>query len=180
MNGVTLTPGKEMIVGPTTDVIAGEKMIVTAGGVDTHIHFICPQQCDEAIASGITTMYGGGTGPSAGTSATSKYLCRFCLQCVKEFRCRTVLILNDLLSFSLACTPGPGHVEMMLRATDDLPLNFGFSGKGNTSDSESLKDVLRAGAAGFKCKFFISMYLLTHFESFTDLILFVMLFIFPL
>lgn len=72
MNGVTLTPGKEMIVGPTTDVIAGEKMIVTAGGVDTHIHFICPQQCDEAIASGITTMYGGGTGPSAGTSATSK------------------------------------------------------------------------------------------------------------
>ena len=56
MNGVTLTPGKEMIVGPTTDVIAGEKMIVTAGGVDTHIHFICPQQCDEAIASGVTTM----------------------------------------------------------------------------------------------------------------------------
>lgn len=73
MNGVTLTPGKEMIVGPTTDVIAGEKMIVTAGGVDTHIHFICPQQCDEAIASGVTTMYGGGTGPSAGTSATSTF-----------------------------------------------------------------------------------------------------------
>lgn len=72
MDGVTLTPGKEMIVGPTTDVIAGEKMIVTAGGVDTHIHFICPQQIDEAIASGVTTMYGGGTGPSAGTSATSK------------------------------------------------------------------------------------------------------------
>lgn len=61
MNNVTLTPGREMIVGPTTDVIAGEKMIVTAGGVDTHIHFICPQQCDEAIASGVTTMYGGGT-----------------------------------------------------------------------------------------------------------------------
>jgi urease alpha subunit len=60
MNNVTLTPGKEMIVGPTTDVIAGEKMIVTAGGVDTHIHFICPQQCDEAIASGVTTMFGGG------------------------------------------------------------------------------------------------------------------------
>jgi hypothetical protein len=50
----------------------------------------------------------------------------------------------------VACTPGPGHVEMMLRATDDLPLNFGFSGKGNTSDASSLKDVLRAGAAGFK------------------------------
>ena len=120
MNGVTLTPGKEMIVGATTDVIAGEKMIVTAGGVDTHIHFICPQQCDEAIASGVTTMYGGGTGPSAGTSATT-------------------------------CTPGPGHVEMMLRATDDMPLNFGFSGKGNTSDpNTSLTDTLRCGAAGFK------------------------------
>lgn len=52
----------------------------------------------------------------------------------------------------IACTPGPGHVEMMLRATDDMPLNFGFSGKGNTSDSESLKEVLRSGAAGFKCK----------------------------
>merc|ERR1719232_2583661 len=71
MNGVTLTPGKEMIVGPTTDVIAGEKMIVTAGGVDAHVHFICPQQCDDAVASGLTTMYGGGTGPSAGTSATT-------------------------------------------------------------------------------------------------------------
>jgi urease len=57
-NGVTLTPGKEMIVGPTTDVIAGEKMIVTAGGIDAHVHFICPQQCDDAIASGLTTMYG--------------------------------------------------------------------------------------------------------------------------
>mmetsp|Transcript_10973 Transcript_10973/g.16421 ORF Transcript_10973/g.16421 Transcript_10973/m.16421 type:complete len:949 (+) Transcript_10973:38-2884(+) len=119
-NGVTLTPGKEMIVGPTTDVIAGEKMIVTAGGIDAHVHFICPQQCDDAIASGLTTMYGGGTGPSAGTSATT-------------------------------CTPGPGHVEMMLRAVDDLPLNFGFSGKGNTSDpNTSLTDVLRSGAAGFK------------------------------
>jgi urease alpha subunit len=54
-----------------------------------------------------------------------------------------------------ACTPGPGHVEMMLRATDDIPLNFGFSGKGNTSDNESLKDVLRSGAAGFKCEIYL-------------------------
>lgn len=67
MEGVT--PG--MVVGSCTDVIAGEGKIITAGGIDTHIHFICPQQADEAIASGITTMLGGGTGPSAGTSATT-------------------------------------------------------------------------------------------------------------
>lgn len=59
--------------------------------------------------------------------------------------------------FFAACTPGPGHVEMMLRATDDMPLNFGFSGKGNTSDSESLKDVLRSGAAGFKRKYLFNI-----------------------
>ncbi|KAK3945390.1 urease [Diplogelasinospora grovesii] len=67
MDGVT--PG--MIVGSCTDVVAGEGKIVTAGGLDTHIHFICPQQAYESIASGITTMLGGGTGPSAGTSATT-------------------------------------------------------------------------------------------------------------
>lgn len=67
MEGVT--PG--MVVGSCTEVIAGEGKIITAGGVDTHIHFICPQQVEEAIASGITTMLGGGTGPSAGTCATT-------------------------------------------------------------------------------------------------------------
>ena len=56
-----VTPG--MIVGVTTEAIAGEGLIVTAGGIDTHIHFICPQQADEAIASGVTTFVGGGTGP---------------------------------------------------------------------------------------------------------------------
>ncbi|KAK7984175.1 HEC/Ndc80p family protein [Apiospora arundinis] len=67
MDGVT----DNMIVGSCTDVIAGEGKIITAGGLDTHIHFICPQQAYESIASGITTMLGGGTGPSAGTSATT-------------------------------------------------------------------------------------------------------------
>ena len=62
---------ESMIVGSCTDVIAGEGKIVTAGGIDTHIHFICPQQAYEAVASGITTMLGGGTGPSAGTNATT-------------------------------------------------------------------------------------------------------------
>ena len=60
-----------IIIGPGTEVIAGEGMILTAGGIDTHIHFICPQQIEVAIASGITTMIGGGTGPAAGTSATT-------------------------------------------------------------------------------------------------------------
>ncbi len=67
MDGVT--PG--MIVGVTTEVIAGEGLIITAGGIDSHIHYICPQQIDEAIASGITTMIGGGTGPATGTCATT-------------------------------------------------------------------------------------------------------------
>jgi urease subunit alpha len=67
MDGVT--PG--MICGPTTEVIAGEKLILTPGGMDAHIHFICPQQINEALASGLTTMLGGGTGPATGTNATT-------------------------------------------------------------------------------------------------------------
>src|SRR5688572_28519853 len=63
--------GKNMTVGAATEVIAGEGHIVTAGGIDTHIHFICPQQIDEALASGVTTMTGGGTGPATGTFATT-------------------------------------------------------------------------------------------------------------
>lgn len=63
--------GVDIIIGPGTEAIAGEGMILTAGGIDTHIHFICPQQIEVAIASGITTMIGGGTGPAAGTSATT-------------------------------------------------------------------------------------------------------------
>lgn len=115
MEGVT--PG--MIVGVNTEAIAGEGLILTAGALDTHIHYICPQQADEAIANGITTMYGGGTGPATGTCATT-------------------------------CTPGPEHMRLMLQATDCLPLNFGFSGKGNTAKPEGLAEVIRAGAAGLK------------------------------
>jgi urease subunit alpha len=63
--------GVDIMIGPGTEVIAGEGQILTAGGIDTHIHFICPQQIEVAIASGITTMIGGGTGPAAGTSATT-------------------------------------------------------------------------------------------------------------
>ena len=64
-------PGIDIVIGPGTEVIAGEGHIVTAGGIDTHIHFICPQQIEEALASGITTMIGGGTGPATGPFATT-------------------------------------------------------------------------------------------------------------
>jgi len=108
-----------MIVGVTTEVIAGEGLILTAGAMDAHIHFICPQQALEAIASGITTMVGGGTGPATGTCATT-------------------------------CTPGAHHLRMMLQATDGLPLNFGFTGKGNTARPEGLAEQILGGAVGLK------------------------------
>ena len=64
-------PGVTIAIGAGTEIIAGEGMIVTAGGIDSHVHFICPQQIDEALMSGVTTMIGGGTGPATGTSATT-------------------------------------------------------------------------------------------------------------
>ena len=64
-------PGIDLVVGPGTEAIAGEGMILTAGGIDAHIHFICPQQIEEALMSGVTTMLGGGTGPATGTNATT-------------------------------------------------------------------------------------------------------------
>jgi urease subunit alpha len=66
-----IQPGVDIIIGPGTEIIAGEGKILTAGGIDAHIHFICPQQIEEALASGITTMVGGGTGPATGTAATT-------------------------------------------------------------------------------------------------------------
>ena len=66
-----IQPGVTIVIGPGTEVIAGEGNILTAGGIDTHIHFICPQQIDDALASGVTTLVGGGTGPAHGTFATT-------------------------------------------------------------------------------------------------------------
>src|SRR5271156_5079965 len=66
-----IQPRIDIIIGPGTEAIAGEGKIVTAGGIDVHIHFICPQQIEEALYSGVTTMMGGGTGPASGTSATT-------------------------------------------------------------------------------------------------------------
>src|SRR6201984_84296 len=66
-----IQPDVTIVIGPGTEVIAGEKKILTAGGFDTHIHFICPQQVEEALMSGVTSLLGGGTGPAAGTNATT-------------------------------------------------------------------------------------------------------------
>lgn len=108
-----------ILIGPGTEVIAGEGQILTAGGIDAHIHFICPQQIEEALMSGVTTMLGGGTGPATGTNATT-------------------------------CTPGPWNIGKMLQATDDLPMNFGFLGKGNASLPLALEEQLLAGTCGLK------------------------------
>jgi urease subunit alpha len=114
-----IQPAVTIPIGAATEIIAGEGMILTAGGVDTHIHFICPQQVDEALASGITTMIGGGTGPATGANATT-------------------------------VTPGPWHLERMLQAADALPMNIGFTGKGNVSRPEPLREQIEAGAIGLK------------------------------
>ncbi|HEV3240475.1 MAG TPA: urease subunit alpha [Casimicrobiaceae bacterium] len=66
-----IQPGVDIVIGAATEIIAGEGMIVTAGGIDSHIHFICPQQIEEALMAGVTTMIGGGTGPATGTLATT-------------------------------------------------------------------------------------------------------------
>ena len=108
-----------IVVGNGTEVIAGEGLILTAGGIDAHVHFICPELATVAVASGLTTLIGGGTGPAAGTCATT-------------------------------CTPSSNHMKLMMQATDHLPLNFGFTGKGNCSSEEPLKQILDAGAVGLK------------------------------
>jgi urease subunit alpha len=114
-----IQPSVTVVIGPGTEIIAGEGKILTAGGIDSHIHFICPQQIDEALASGITTMLGGGTGPATGTNATT-------------------------------CTPGPFNMEMMMRAVEGQPMNFGFLGKGNSSNRQALLEQIEVGACGLK------------------------------
>ena len=112
-------PGVDIIIGPGTEAIAGEGSILTAGGVDAHIHFICPQQIEDALMSGVTTMLGGGTGPATGTNATT-------------------------------CTPGPWNIHRMLEASEALPMNLGYLGKGNASLPSALEEQIAAGAMGLK------------------------------
>lgn len=109
----------DIIIGPGTEAIAGEGLIATAGGIDSHVHFICPQQVEDALMSGVTTMLGGGTGPATGTNATT-------------------------------CTPGPWNIHRMLQAAEGLPMNLGFLGKGNASQTEALREQIAAGAMGLK------------------------------
>ncbi|MCD7824554.1 MAG: urease subunit alpha [Clostridiaceae bacterium] len=110
---------ENMIIGASTEAIAGEGLIVTAGGIDTHIHFISPTQIHTALYSGITTMIGGGTGPADGTNATT-------------------------------CSPGKFNIEKMLEASEGMPMNLGYLGKGNSSSPETLQEQAEAGAMGLK------------------------------
>jgi len=112
-----ITAGLE--IGAETEILSAEGKIITAGGVDTHIHFISPGQIDEALASGVTTMIGGGTGPNTGTNATT-------------------------------CTPGGWHIRKMIESVENIPMNFGFMGKGNSSGIDALKRQIEAGAMGLK------------------------------
>jgi urease subunit alpha len=114
-----IQPNVDIAIGAGTEAIAAEGQIVTAGGIDAHIHFICPQQVEDALMSGITTMLGGGTGPTSGTKATT-------------------------------CTPGPWNIHRMLEASEDLPMNLGFMGKGNASMPQPLEEQVLAGAMGLK------------------------------
>ncbi|MGN0484935.1 MAG: urease subunit alpha [Lachnospiraceae bacterium] len=108
-----------LIIGAGTEVIAGEGLIVTAGGMDTHIHFISPTQVETALYSGITTMIGGGTGPADGTNATT-------------------------------CTPGKFYIEKMIEAAEELPMNIGYLGKGNSANVATVEEQILAGACGMK------------------------------
>jgi urease alpha subunit len=108
----------DLVVGVNTEVISAENHIVTAGGIDTHFHFITPSQCATAITSGLTVL-GGGTGPATGSMATT-------------------------------CTPNPNYIRQMMRATDDLPLNVVFTGRGSSSRPEGMREQTLAGVAGLK------------------------------
>ena len=112
-----ITDGLE--IGANTEILSAEGKIITAGAIDSHIHFISPGQIDVALASGVTTMIGGGTGANTGTNATT-------------------------------CTPGAWNINKMIQSVDQLPLNFGFMGKGNSSSYDALASQVKAGAMGLK------------------------------
>ena len=114
-----IQPNVTIAIGAATEIIAGEGKILTAGGIDTHIHFIAPQQAEVALMSGVTTMIGGGSGPAQGTLATT-------------------------------CTNGKYHIQTMLKALDDIPMNIGLLGKGNVSLPQPIVEQIEAGVVGLK------------------------------
>ncbi len=109
----------DIVIGASTEIIAGEGLIVTAGAIDTHVHFINPTQIETALTSGTTTLIGGGTGPAAGSKATT-------------------------------VTPGEWNIHRMLQASEGMPINVGFTGKGQAATEEPLAEQVRAGVIGLK------------------------------
>lgn len=109
----------DIVIGATTDVITAEGKIITAGALDTHVHFINPEQSLVALESGTTTLIGGGTGASEGSKATT-------------------------------VTPGPWYIHRMLEAAEQIPLNVGFTGKGQAVNHTALVEQIHAGAIGLK------------------------------
>ncbi len=109
----------DLVMGPGTEVYSAEGKIITAGLIDPHVHWTCPQLCWTALYAGYTTLMGGGTGPNTGTRATT-------------------------------CTPGPWHIERMLQASEGLPVNVTWWGKGNGSTVAPLEEQIKAGAPGLK------------------------------
>lgn len=108
-----------MVVGAGTDTISGEGLIATPGAVDPHVHFLSSQQALHALSNGVTTLLGGGTGPTDG-------------------------------SRGVTATPGPWNLARMLEASEAMPVNIGFLGKGNSSLPGTLREQLEAGACGLK------------------------------
>ncbi|MFC7393973.1 urease subunit alpha [Scopulibacillus cellulosilyticus] len=108
-----------LIIGASTEIVAGEGLILTAGAIDSHVHYIAPQLCEHALSNGTTTFIGGGVGPAAGTNGTT-------------------------------CTNGPWNIQKMLEAAEGLPINIGFSGKGNASYPGPLAEQIEAGAIALK------------------------------
>ncbi|WP_210619499.1 urease subunit alpha [Mammaliicoccus lentus] len=109
----------DIIIGASTDVIAAEGKIITAGAIDTHVHFVNPEQSHVALESGTTTLIGGGAGPSEGSKATT-------------------------------VTAGPWYIHRMLEAAESIPLNVGFTGKGQAVNHTALVEQIHAGVIGLK------------------------------
>lgn len=115
MDGVS----RNMVTGASTDAISGEHLILTAGGIDGHVHVISPQQADTALSGGITTLIGGGIGPTDGTNGTT-------------------------------ITSGNWNIDRMIQSVENLPINFGFLGKGNCSTLEPISEQIERGVMGLK------------------------------